>query len=314
MGAVNTMTGHVQIAVLVPCHNEAASIRAVVEGFRANLPGTAIYVYDNNSTDGTAAIAAEAGAIVRFERRIGKGNVVRRMFSDIEADIYLLVDGDDTYDASVAPEMVRRLLESNYDIVNCARQAVADDAFRSGHRFGNWMLTFLVSSVFGRQNSDMLSGYKALSRRMVKSFPIKSRGFEIETELLVHCLELGLPIDEISAPYRERQEGSQSKLNTYRDGLRILWLISHLIREERPLQFFSLVALGLVGVSLGIGFPIFLEFERTGLVPRLPSAVLATGLMLSGFLSITIGLVLDGVARGRRESKLLAYLSYPARR
>jgi len=304
------MTAHIDIAVLVPCHNEAASIRQVIEAFRDSLPEAVIYVYDNNSTDGTAAIAREEGAIVRHERRKGKGNVVRRMFSDIEADVYILVDGDDTYDASVASEMVRRLVESNYDVVNCARLPVADDAFRRGHKFGNWMLTFLVSSVFGRQNSDMLSGYKALSRRMVKSFPIKSQGFEIETELLVHCLEMGLPIDEISAPYRERQEGSQSKLSTYRDGLRILWLISHLIREERPLQFFSLVALILIGVSLGIGVPIFVEFERTGLVPRLPSALLATGLMLSGFLSITIGLVLDGVARGRREAKLLSYLSY----
>lgn len=307
------MVEDVQIAVLVPCHNEAASIRAVIDGFRLSLPNAAIHVYDNNSTDDTAVIAAKAGAIVRHERRKGKGNVVRRMFSDIEADVYILVDGDDTYDASVAPDMVRRLVEFNYDIVNCARQPVVEDAFRRGHKFGNWMLTFLVSSVFGRQNSDMLSGYKALSRRLVKSFPVKSQGFEIETELLVHCLELGVPIDEISAPYRERQEGSESKLSTYRDGLRILWLISHLIREERPLQFFSLVALVLVGISLAIGFPIFVEFNHTGLVPRLPSAVLATGLMLSGFLSITIGLVLDGVARGRRESKLLAYLSYPLR-
>lgn len=307
------MTSPIGIAVLVPCHNEAASIRAVVEGFRASLPDAAIYVYDNNSTDDTARIAAEAGAVVRFERRKGKGNVVRRMFADIEADVYVLVDGDDTYDASVAPEMVRQMVEHNYDIVNCAREATAEEAFRRGHKFGNWMLTFLVSSVFGRQNSDMLSGYKALSRRMVKSFPIKSDGFEIETELLVHCLELNLPIDEISAPYRERQEGSESKLNTYRDGLRILWLISHLIREERPLQFFSAIAAGLWISALILGIPIFVEFEHTGLVPRLPTAVLATGLVLSGLLSATIGLVLDGVARGRREAKMLAYLSCPPR-
>ncbi|MFT0861698.1 glycosyltransferase family 2 protein [Ancylobacter sp. G4_0304] len=308
------MSTPINIAVLVPCHNEALSIRAVVEDFRAALPGATVYVYDNNSTDDTLRIAADAGAVIRQERRQGKGHVVRRMFADIEADVYVLVDGDDTYDASVAPEMVRRVVERNCDMVNCAREAVADEAFRRGHRFGNWMLTFLVSQIFGRQNNDMLSGYKALSRRMVKSFPVKSEGFEIETELLVHSLELGLPIDEISAPYRERGAGSHSKLNTYRDGLRILRLISHLIREERPLPFFSAIAGLLLAAALVLGVPVFIEFERTGLVPRLPTAVLATGLVLSGFLSLTIGLVLDGVARGRRENKLLAYLTQPAPR
>lgn len=300
-----------RIAVLVPCHNEAAAIAAVVRDFRLHLPGATVFVYDNNSTDDTARVAAEAGAVVRHETLQGKGHVVRRMFSDVDADIYVMVDGDDTYDAAAAPRLVETLINGHLDIVNGARLATADAAFRPGHRFGNRLLSGLVSTVFGKRNSDMLSGYKAMTRRMVKSFPIKSEGFEIETELLVHALEMNLPVGECPTDYRERGEGSTSKLRTYRDGLRILWLISHLIRENKPLQFFSAIA-GLAFVlALALGIPVVLEFSRTGLVPRLPTAVLSMGLALSALLSLNAGLVLDGVSRGRREARLLAYLAIP---
>jgi glycosyltransferase involved in cell wall biosynthesis len=301
-----------RIAVLVPCHNEAAAIRAVVADFRKSLPTARILVYDNNSTDSTIQEALDAGAIVRRENRQGKGHVVRRMFADVEADIYVMVDGDDTYDASAAPRLVMELVNQNLDIVNGARLPVADAAFRQGHKFGNRLLTGLVSCIFGKRNNDMLSGYKAMSRRMVKSFPVKSSGFEIETELLVHALELDLPIGEIEAPYRERGEGSASKLRTYRDGLRIIWLISHLIREEKPLQFFSAIAGVAALFAAGFGVPVILEYAHTGLVPRLPTAILAMGCAISALLAIVCGLVLDGVSRGRREVKALRYLSIPA--
>lgn len=301
-----------RIAVLVPCHNEEAAIRTVVEDFRGSLPTARIFVYDNNSTDQTVRVALEAGAIVRRENRQGKGHVVRRMFADIEADIYVMVDGDDTYDASAAPGLILELVNENLDVVNAARVPVADAAFRPGHKFGNALLTRLVSLVFGKRNKDMLSGYKAMSRRMVKSFPIQSSGFEIETELLVHALGLDLPIGEIAIPYRERGEGSASKLRTYRDGFRIIWLISYLIREEKPLQFFSGIAAIAVLFAIGLGTPVILEYAQSGLVPRLPTAVLAMGCMISALLAIVCGLVLDGVSHGRREAKALAYLSIPA--
>ncbi|CAH1687898.1 Glycosyltransferase involved in cell wall biosynthesis [Hyphomicrobiales bacterium] len=306
------MSSEPRIAVLVPCYNEAASIDAVVRDFRASLPQADIFVYDNNSTDDTVAIATAAGAIVRSEPRQGKGFVVRRMFADVDADVYVIVDGDDTYDASAAPRLVELVLKDNCDLVNGARVPTNEAAFRAGHKFGNRMLSALVSMIFGKRNNDMLSGYKALSRRMVKSFPIKSSGFEIETELLIHVLELGLPVAEIRTPYRERGEGSESKLRTYRDGFRIIWLISHLIRDEKPLQFFAAVAAILALVAVALGVPVVITFAETGLVPRLPTALLATGLVISSLLALTAGLVLDSVARARREFKLLSYLGLPA--
>ncbi|SHO63462.1 Glycosyltransferase involved in cell wall bisynthesis [Pseudoxanthobacter soli DSM 19599] len=311
MATIAEIAASHSIAVLVPCHNEAAAIGAVVRDFRRSLPTATIYVYDNNSTDETVRIAEEAGAVVRRETRQGKGHVVRRMFADVDADIYVMVDGDDTYEAEAAPLLIETLVNDNMDIVNGAREAVGDAAFRRGHKFGNRLLSGLVSAVFGKRNDDMLSGYKAMSRRMVKSFPVKSSGFEIETELLVHALELDLPIGERPTRYRERGEGSTSKLRTYRDGLRILWLISHLIREEKPLQFFSTIAFVVFLVALAFGVPVVLEFGRTGLVPRLPTAVLAMGLALASLLALNAGLVLDGVSRGRREAKTLAYLAVP---
>ena len=299
------------IAVLVPCYNEAQTIAGVVQSFRMNLPEAQIYVYDNNSTDGAAEVARKAGAIVRRERRQGKGYVVRRMFADVEADIYVLVDGDGTYDAAAAPRLVGELLAGPFDQVNGVRIHKSAKAYRAGHVVGNRLLSTLVSLIFGKYGRDMLSGYKALSRRFVKSFPAMSRRFEIETELLVHALDLDLPISETETDYRERPEGSVSKLSTIGDGLRILWLILHLVRDLLPLQFFSCVGAVFVIASLASGIPVILEFFATGLVPRLPTAVLAVGLMLVGIIAVFTGLILDSVAKGRREIKLLAYLSEP---
>ena len=299
------------IAVLVPCYNEAQTIAGVVQSFRMNLPEAQIYVYDNNSTDGTAEVARKAGAIVRRERRQGKGYVVRRMFADVEADICVLVDGDGTYDAAAAPGLVRELLAGPFDQVNGVRIHKSAKAYRAGHVVGNRLLSTLVSLIFGKYGRDMLSGYKALSRRFVKSFPAMSTHFEIETELLVHALDLDLPISETETDYRERPEGSASKLSTIGDGLRILWLILHLVRDLLPLQFFSCVGAVFVIASLASGIPVILEFFATGLVPRLPTAVLAVGLMLVGIIAVFTGLILDSVAKGRREIKLLAYLSQP---
>lgn len=301
-----------RIAVLVPCYNEAVTIAAVVEDFRKALPRATIYVYDNNSTDGTAEVAARAGAVVRREKRQGKGAVVRRMFADIEADIYLMVDGDGTYDAASARLLVDRLREGPYDLVNGARVESAQAAYRPGHRFGNKMLTGLVTFIFGSASRDMLSGYKAMSRRFVKSFPALSTGFEIETELLVHALELGISADEVDTPYRERPPGSTSKLRTIHDGMRILRLITRMVKEERPLLFFSILAATLALLSVALATPILLDYLSTGLVPRLPTAVLAVGLMLSGVISLFAGLILDTVTRGRRETKRLRYLAYEA--
>lgn len=300
-----------RIAVLVPCYNEEASIRQVVTDFRRVLPDATVYVYDNNSKDRTVEIATGAGAVVRREPLQGKGNVVRRMFADIEADVYVMVDGDDTYDATKAPELVRKLVAEQLDMVNGAR--VADwEHYRRGHRFGNVLLTSLVTIVFGKRTQDMLSGYRVFSRRFVKSFPVLAGGFEIETELVVHALEMRMPIGEVETPYKDRAPGSVSKLSTFRDGFRILWMIGKLIKEERPLQFFGLVALALALLSVGIAIPIFIEYFQTGLVPRFPTAVLATGLGLLSFLSLTAGLILDTVTRGRREMKRLKYLEIPA--
>jgi len=301
-----------RVAVLIPCYNEAAAIPAVVRDFRAELPGAAIYVYDNNSRDGTAAAACAAGAIVRTERLQGKGHVIRRMFADIEADAYVLVDGDDTYSAASSPAMVRLLLDDGLDMVNGTRVSEVDAAYRRGHRFGNVVLSGLVAWVFGGGVSDMLSGYRVFSRRFVKSFPASSSGFETETELTVHALELRMPIGEVATPYKERPVGSVSKLHTFSDGLRILRTIFILVKEERPLQFFASAAAVQMALAFGLAAPVFADYVGTGLVPRLPTAVLSTGVVLLAFLSLTCGLILDSVTHGRKEFKRLSYLSIRA--
>ena len=297
-----------QIAVIVPCRNEAASISDVVHNFRAALPSATIFVYDNNSDDETAAIASEAGAIVRSELLPGKGNVVRRMFADINADIYVLVDGDDTYDAASAGMLVEKLESDILDMVSAIRVSVDDGSYRPGHRFGNFFLTGIVAMIFGSRSSDMLSGYRIFSRRFAKSFPALTKGFEIETELTVHALSLNIPVAEVDTPYKDRPEKSASKLNTYSDGLRILWTIFILTKEERPFFFYS-IAFGVLAIlSLALGVPVAMEFLETGLVPRFPTAILAASIMVLAVLCLTTGLILDSVARGRREAKRLHYL------
>jgi glycosyltransferase involved in cell wall biosynthesis len=297
-----------RIAVLIPCYNEAEAIEDVVKQFAAALPTATIYVYDNNSTDDTKLRAARAGAIVRIETFQGKGNVVRRMFADIEAEAYVLVDGDGTYDAASAAIMVDTLLANSLDMVNGSRVPVSSAAFRPGHVFGNKLLTGTVAAIFGNRLKDMLSGYRVFSRRFVKSFPALASGFETETELTVHALELRLPLAEIQTPYRDRPPGSKSKLNTFRDGFRILRTIVYLVKEERPMQFFSLVALALFAASLALGWPVVATYIETGLVPRLPTAVLAVGTMILAAVSFIAGLILDTVTLSRRELKRLHYL------
>jgi len=301
-----------RVAVLVPCYNEEVAIPRVVASFRAALPEATIYVYDNNSKDGTVAAARAAGAVVRTETLQGKGNVVRRMFADIDADVYVLVDGDDTYDAAAAPEMVRLLIDNQLDMVNGARVTQIEAAYRRGHRFGNAMLTGIVAWIFGNRISDMLSGYRAFSRRFVKSFPALSAGFETETEFTVHALELKMPVGEVQTAYKDRPAGSASKLRTYTDGLRILRTIVILVKEERPLQFFSITGAVLLLLGLLLSVPVVLDYIETGLVPRFPTAILSTGLVLLSFLSFACGLILDSVSRGRKEMKRIAYLSVPA--
>ena len=298
------------VAILVPCYNEARTVAGVVTNFRTVLPAATVYVYDNNSSDETADRAAAAGAVVQREPLQGKGNVIRRMFADIDADIYVLVDGDGTYDAASVTKMIDLLLDEDLDMVIAARDA-NHDAYRPGHRFGNLLLTGIVRRFFGNRMSDMLSGYRVFSRRFAKSFPGLSQGFEIETELTIHALELRLPIAEIRAPYGSRPAGSVSKLGTFRDGLRVLWTILVLIKEERPLQFFSAIAFSLALSSIVLVVPIIMTFMATGLVPRIPTAVLATGMMILAFLSMACGLILDTVTRGRREMKRLHYLTLP---
>jgi glycosyltransferase involved in cell wall biosynthesis len=300
-----------RIAVLVPCFNEEVSVPSVVRAFKEALPRATIYVYDNNSSDRTIEVARAAGAIVRTERLQGKGNVMRRMFSDIEADIYVLVDGDNTYEAAAAPRLVAYLMENALDMVTGARINQNTEAYRRGHKFGNWMLTTLVATIFGKQTTDMLSGYRVLSRRFVKSFPALSRGFEIETELTVHALELRMPIAEVETSYVARMDGSESKLSTYRDGFRILKMILNLVKEERPFQFFSVISMLLIVLALFFGVPVITEFVQTGEVPRLPSAVLAASIVIIAILAFFAGLILDSVALGRREMKRLHYLSLP---
>jgi glycosyltransferase involved in cell wall biosynthesis len=300
-----------RIAVLVPCYNEEAAIGAVVRDFRRVLPHAVIYVYDNNSRDQTAARAREAGAVVRREIRQGKGNVVRRMFADIDADIYVLVDGDDTYEAEAAPRLIRHAIETGTDLVTARRIHTEAGAYRPGHVMGNRMLTGLTALLLEVQLSDMLSGYRVFSRRFVKSFPFTAQGFGIETELTVHAAQLMMPMAELDTRYKERPAGSVSKLNTWRDGFRILRTIVHLMREERPLAFFAVFFLLLALASLLTGAPVVAEYLQTGLVPRLPTAVLAASLMLLAFLALMAGLILDTVTRGRWEQKRMAYLAIP---
>ncbi len=301
-----------QVAVLIPCFNEEAAVAKVVGDFRCALPEAKIFVYDNNSNDRTIEVARAAGALVRRERHQGKGNVVRRMFSDIEADIYVLVDGDATYDAPSARKMIAHLLDERLDMVVAARIHHDDTAYRRGHRTGNRLLSGFVASVFAATFSDILSGYRVFSRRFVKSFPVLSRGFEIETELTVHALELELAVAEVPTPYYARPDGSASKLSTWRDGFRILFTIFKLYRSERPLAFFGAIGIALAAISVGLAIPVLVTYLEEGLVPRLPTAVLSTGLMMIAFLSIASGLILDTVTRGRREIKLLAYLGQRA--
>ncbi len=300
------------IAVLLPCYNEEAAIAQTVAGFRAALPGATVYVFDNNSSDRTIAVARAAGAVVRSERMQGKGNVVRRMFADIDADIYVMADGDATYDAPSAPALVARMVEEQLDMVVGARVTQAEAAYRAGHQLGNAVLTGMLTQLFGRSFTDILSGYRVFSRRFVKSFPVLTGGFEIETEISVHALELKMPVAEIATPYFARPEGSTSKLSTYRDGFRILRTIITLYRIERPMLFFGAIGalLALGGVVLSI--PLVSTYLQTGLVPRLPTAVLVTGLMILAALCAFTGLILDTVVRGRREVRRLAYLAFAA--
>jgi len=301
----------VTVAVLVPCYNEEITIGKVVADFRAALSDATIYVYDNNSRDNTIDVAQRAGAVVRKELRQGKGNVVRRMFADIEADVYVLVDGDDTYDAAASEGLVKRLVEERLDFINAMRVSTAKDAYRAGHRFGNWLLTGLVRQIFGPQFNDMLSGYKILSRRFVKSFPAMSSGFETETELAVHALELRMPSTEVATVYKERPPGSVSKLRTYSDGAQIMLLIARLVKDERPLHFFGLSGLTLIVVALLLSIPLLVTYLETGLVPRFPTAILSAALVIVGVLSIFAGLILDMTTKTRREMKRLIYLSLP---
>jgi glycosyltransferase involved in cell wall biosynthesis len=307
-----TANEHPRVAILLPCYNEAAAIGQTIADFRAALPGATIYVYDNNSSDGTAEIARAAGAVVRTERMQGKGHVVRRMFADVEADIYVMADGDATYEAAAAPGLIALLREEQLDMVVGARKSEVEAAYRPGHRLGNKLLTGMLAWLFGRTFTDILSGYRVFSRRFVKSFPVLSEGFEIETEISVHALELRMPVAERITAYAARPEGSESKLNTYRDGWRILMMILTLFRVEKPLAFFGLIGGVLAGLSIGLSIPLFLTYFETGLVPRFPTAILATGIMLLAFLNGFCGLILDTVVRGRREMRRLAYLAVKA--
>ncbi len=299
-------------AVLIPCYNEAQTIAAVIADFRQALPAAQIYVYDNNSTDDTVAIARRAGAIVRHERWQGKGNVVRRMFADIEAHMYVLVDGDGTYPASEVHALIERALSEQLDMVTGARVSTDLLAYRTGHQFGNRLFNRIVALLFGMGMKDIFSGYRVLSWRFVKSFPAESMGFETETEMSVHALHLRIPHGELPVPYGVRPEGSTSKLHTYRDGTRILWTIFMLLKEIRPLLFFGVLSLLLAILSLALGYPLVTEYMRTGLVPRFPTAILATGIMMIAVMCMTAGIILDSVGRMRWDAKRLAYLRFPA--
>lgn len=303
---------NLDVAVLLPCYNEAATIGAVVQGFRAALPQARIYVYDNNSTDGTALSAMLAGATVMRERRQGKGHVVRRMFCDIEADIYVMADGDGTYAPDDAEELIRTLLTERVDMVVGTRRGVHDDAGRNGHAFGNRLFNRLYRFLFGSDFTDILSGYRVFSRRFVKSFPAVSAGFEIETEMSVHASRLKLPVAELELDYGRRPEGSHSKLSTFRDGAKILWMFAMLMKETRPFAFFGAIAAAIMAASLGFMAPVLVEYFATGLVSRMPTWILATALMMMALLAFTAGLILDSLARSRAEQLRIHYLSLPA--
>jgi len=301
-----------RIAVILPCYNEEAAIAETVAGFRAALPGATIYVYDNNSRDRTVELARGAGAVVRAERQQGKGHVVRRMFADVDADVYVMADGDLTYDPKAAPEMVRLLIDEQYDMVVGTRQHEAAEAYRGGHVIGNRLFTGLLARLFGRSFTDIFSGYRVFSRRFVKSFPVLSEGFEIETEMSVHALELRMPVGEMVTSYGARPEGSASKLSTYRDGWRILKTIGTLYRIERPVLFYGGLGALLMVAAIILAVPLVITYLDTGLVPRFPTAILVTGMTVIAVLSFFAGLILDTVTRGRREMRRLAYLAYPA--
>jgi glycosyltransferase involved in cell wall biosynthesis len=297
------------VAVLVPCFNEAPTIGAVVRDFQAALPGATVYVFDNNSSDATVEVATVAGALVRPVPQQGKGEVVRRLFADVEADVYVLVDGDATYAAASAPEMIARLTRGQLDMVVGARIDAGRSAYPTLHRAGNRLFTAFVAWLFGRAFTDIFSGYRVFSRRFVKSFPALASGFELETELTVHALELRMPVDEVATPYRARPEGSESKLRTFRDGARIFLAIARLFQRERPFQFFGAVSLVLAAIAIGIAVPLLQTYLETGLVPRFPTAILASGMMLLAALSAACGFILDTVTLARREMKRLAYLN-----
>lgn len=299
-----------RIAVLIPCYNEEVTVPTVVADFKKALPLAEIYIYDNNSNDNTVTVAVAAGAIVRNEALQGKGYVVQRMFADIDADIYVLVDGDDTYDAKKAPYLVQLLVEKDADMVNAARITDIKESYRAGHRIGNWFLTALVGMLFRTCFKDVLSGYRVFSRRFVKSFPANARGFEIETEFTVHALELNLPVAEVETKYKERPSGSSSKLQTFRDGFHILFTILRLLKDERPLLFFAGIAALLAVIGGGLAVPIIQTYLETGLVPRFPTAFLIVGLMILSAQSLACGLILDTVTHGRREVRRLFYLQH----
>jgi len=310
------MAKNLSIAVIIPCYNEEVTVGKVVNDFKSVLPDSIVYVCDNNSSDKTAERAKDAGAIVIHEKRQGKAHAVRRLFREVEADYYIMVDGDDTYDASVAPDMLRLAIDGSYDLVNCVRNEVDEDsnAYRPGHKFGNQLLTKMIRIIFGDYILDILSGYKVLSRALVKSFPILSNGFGIEAELAIHALELGLSIGNIKGNYKSRPPGSYSKLRTFKDGFCILFLIFNLIKHERPLQLFSFISALFFVTSLAFGVPVLLEYFQTGVVLRFPTAILSMVIMLLSFFSLSTGIILDTVTRGRKEMRLLAYLQIKSRK
>lgn len=312
--AGSQLLAHQRIAIIVPCYNEELTVGAIVQDFNRCLPQAEVYIFDNNSSDATVRLAREAGAIVRSVPLQGKGNVIRRMFADVDADIYIMVDGDNTYDASVAPQLAEKLVEDGLDMVVGTRVSTEQEAYRFGHRFGNRMLTGSVALVFGNTFSDMLSGYRVFSRRYVKSFAAHSAGFETETELTVHALELRMPVTEVATVYRSRPEGSVSKLNTYRDGVRILWTIGKLFKTERPFAFFAIAGVLLNLIAFVVAWPLLETFLATGLVPRLPTALLAVALSICGVIAFNCGLILDTVTKGRIEQKRFAYLAESAPR
>ena len=299
------------IAVLIPCLNEEPAVEAVVRDFHRALPSATIYVYDNGSTDRTREVARDAGAIVRIEPQRGKGNVVRRMLADVDADLYVIVDGDGTYDAATAPEMIERLVENNLDMVVATRTDAPGETFRKGHKAANEGFATLIQTLFGHRLIDLFSGYRVLTRRFVKSFPGYSSGFEVETELAIHALSMKIPMEEIPAPFGHRAPGSESKLSTFGDGMRVLRVVFYFLKEVRPFLFFVTVAGILAVLSLIIAYPVFVTYAETGLVPRFPTAILASAIMLLAFLSFACGLILDSVAAGRWETKRRAYLAEP---